>query len=296
LAVVGLGPSSQSPGFPASRRRRRSPLASAQEGLNFRAATIDHVSIQVANLKRSSEFYQMIFGFREVSGEPARNILRLGNTRTLVSLNLEKPTATVNHFAIGIPRYGKDAATRYFTERGVKPLEGNFAGFHVLDPDARVGSLVQEIAQILEIEDHVLQLGQRDTGNPLNERIDVRDDLGRAFRFAAHLGLMLRPVFPVRNPGRWRRLSRQQRHQPSLDHVLQELVAELRNGLIGAYARHYLLNIPITPHSWPTVLEPENTGRGVGRDMLTVLDLRYDAVLVAENLNGIVLIAVGAGV
>jgi catechol 2,3-dioxygenase-like lactoylglutathione lyase family enzyme len=185
LAVVGLGPSSQSPGFPASRRRRRSPLASAQEGLNFRAATIDHVSIQVANLKRSSEFYQMMFGFREVSGEPARNILRLGNTRTLVSLNLEKPTATVNHFAIGIPRYGKDAATRYFTERGVKPLEGNFAGFHVLDPDARVGSLVQEIAQILEIEDHVLQLGQRDTGNPLNERIDVRDDLGRAFRFAA---------------------------------------------------------------------------------------------------------------
>jgi len=27
------------------------------------------------------------------------------------------------------------AAVRYFTERGVKPLEGNFAGFHVLDPD-----------------------------------------------------------------------------------------------------------------------------------------------------------------
>jgi hypothetical protein len=53
----------------------------------------------------------------------------------LVSLNLEKPTATVDHFAIGIPRYNKDTAARYFTERGVKPLEGNFAGFHVLDPD-----------------------------------------------------------------------------------------------------------------------------------------------------------------
>jgi catechol 2,3-dioxygenase-like lactoylglutathione lyase family enzyme len=86
--------------------------ASAQEGLDFRAATIDHVSIQVADLKRSSEFYQMMFGFREVSDEPARNILRLGNTRTLVSLNLEKPTATVDHFAIGIPRYNKDAAIR----------------------------------------------------------------------------------------------------------------------------------------------------------------------------------------
>jgi hypothetical protein len=41
--------------------------ASAQEGLNFAAATIDHVSIQVADLKRSSEFYQKMFGFKEVS-------------------------------------------------------------------------------------------------------------------------------------------------------------------------------------------------------------------------------------
>jgi catechol 2,3-dioxygenase-like lactoylglutathione lyase family enzyme len=115
--------------------------ASAQEGLNFKAATIDHVSIQVADLRRSSEFYQKMFGFKEVSGEPARNILRLGNTRTLVSFNLEKPTATVDHFAIGIP---KDAAVRYITERGVKPLEGNFAGFHVVDPD---GIRVQISAQ-----------------------------------------------------------------------------------------------------------------------------------------------------
>ena len=118
--------------------------ASAQQGLDFKAATIDHVSIQVADLKRSSEFYQKMFGFKEVSGEPARNILRLGNTRTLVSFNLEKPTATVDHFAIGIPRYNKDAAVRHFTERGVKPLEGNFAGFHVVDPD---GIRVQISAQ-----------------------------------------------------------------------------------------------------------------------------------------------------
>jgi hypothetical protein len=41
----------------------------------------------------------------------------------------------VDHFAIGIPRYNKNAAVRHFTERGVKPLEGSFAGFHVLDPD-----------------------------------------------------------------------------------------------------------------------------------------------------------------
>ncbi len=109
--------------------------ASAQQDLNFKTATIDHISIQVADVKRSTEFYEKMFGFKVVSGEPARNIVRLGNTGNLVSLNQEKPTGTIDHFALGIPRYNKDVAVRYFTQRGVKPLEGNFAGFHVLDPD-----------------------------------------------------------------------------------------------------------------------------------------------------------------
>jgi catechol 2,3-dioxygenase-like lactoylglutathione lyase family enzyme len=109
--------------------------AGAQDDLNFKTATIDHISVQVADVKRSTEFYQKMFGFKVVSGEPARNIVRLGNTGSLVSLNQEKPTGTIDHFAIGIPRYNKEAAVRYFTQRGVKPLEGNFAGFHVLDPD-----------------------------------------------------------------------------------------------------------------------------------------------------------------
>src|SRR5215467_12120465 len=91
-------------------------VASAQEGLNVGAANIDHVSIQVADLRRSSEFYQKMFAFKEVSGEPPRNSVRLGHTRTLVSLNLAQPTAPVDHFAIGIPRYNKEAAIRYFTD------------------------------------------------------------------------------------------------------------------------------------------------------------------------------------
>jgi catechol 2,3-dioxygenase-like lactoylglutathione lyase family enzyme len=109
--------------------------ASAQEDLNFKTATIDHISIQVADLQRSTDFYQKMFGFKVVSGEPARNIVRLGNTGNLVSLNKENPTGIIDHFAIGIPRYNKDVAVRYFTQRGIRPLEGNFAGFHVIDPD-----------------------------------------------------------------------------------------------------------------------------------------------------------------
>jgi len=112
--------------------------------LNFKAATIDHVSIQVADLQRSIDFYQKIFGFSVVSQEQARSIMRLGNTRNLVSLNRESPTGIVDHFAIGIPKFNKDVAVRYLKERGVTPLEGNFAGFHVKDPD---GVRVQISAQ-----------------------------------------------------------------------------------------------------------------------------------------------------
>src|SRR5689334_1055111 len=109
--------------------------ASAQEELNFKAATIDHVSIQVADLQRSVDFYQKMFGFSVVSQEQARSIMRLGNTRTLVSLNRESPAGIVDHFAIGIPRFNRDSAMRYLKERGATPLQGNFAGLHVKDPD-----------------------------------------------------------------------------------------------------------------------------------------------------------------
>jgi hypothetical protein len=86
-------------------------------------------------------------------------------------------------------------------------------------------------------------------------------------------------------------LSSPVRHQPSLDHVLQELVAELRNGLITARRQFVSDFMTITPQIRPAVLEPEDAGRGVGRDMLTVLDLRYVPVLIAENLNSFKLIA-----
>src|SRR5262245_48818648 len=112
-----------------------SGTAAAAQDLNFKAATIDHVSLQVADLQRSVEFYQKMFGFSVVSQEQARSIMRLGNTRTLVSLNRESPAGIIDHFAIGIPRFNREAAARYVRERGATPLEGNFAGFHVKDPD-----------------------------------------------------------------------------------------------------------------------------------------------------------------
>ena len=107
----------------------------AQADLDFSAATIDHVSVQVVDLQRSVDFYQRMFGFSLVSQEQPRGIVRLGNGRVLVSLNNGSPAPRIDHFAIGIPRFTRESGTRYFTQRGATPLQGDYAGFHIKDPD-----------------------------------------------------------------------------------------------------------------------------------------------------------------
>jgi hypothetical protein len=62
-------------------------------------------------------------------------IVRLGNTKTVVSLNHGGPPGTIDHFSIGIPHFSQESITSYLTQRGATPLQGNFAGLHVKDPD-----------------------------------------------------------------------------------------------------------------------------------------------------------------
>ena len=109
--------------------------AAAQDNIDFKTADIDHVSIQVEDLQRSVEFYQKMFGFSVVSEDKPLGIVRLGNTRTLVSLNRQSPAAIVDHFSIGVPRFTKEAATRYLTQRGARVGDDPYHGLHVKDPD-----------------------------------------------------------------------------------------------------------------------------------------------------------------
>jgi len=114
--------------------------AAAQDEIDFKTANIDHVSMQVTDLQRSVDFYQKTFGFSFVSEDKPLNIIRLGNGRTLVSFNLQKPTGIVDHFSIGVPRFTKEAATRYFAARGLRTGDDPYHGLHVRDPD---GNYVQ---------------------------------------------------------------------------------------------------------------------------------------------------------
>jgi catechol 2,3-dioxygenase-like lactoylglutathione lyase family enzyme len=114
--------------------------AAAQDEIDFSTANIDHVSMQVADLQRSVDFYQKTFGFPVVSEERALGIIRLGHGRTMVSFNLQTPTGIIDHFSIGVPRFTKEAATRYFAARGLQTGDDPYHGLHVRDPD---GNYVQ---------------------------------------------------------------------------------------------------------------------------------------------------------
>ena len=109
--------------------------AAAQQEIDFKSANIDHISIQVADLQRSVDFYQKMFGFSVISEDKPLGIIRLGIDRSLVSLNHQSPAGIVDHFAIGVPRFTKEAAARYAMQRGATPLDDPYAGLHVKDPD-----------------------------------------------------------------------------------------------------------------------------------------------------------------
>jgi catechol 2,3-dioxygenase-like lactoylglutathione lyase family enzyme len=108
--------------------------APAQE-TGLKAAKIDHVSIQVSDLPRSVAFYQTMFGLTVLSEDKPNEIVRLGAGKVLVSLHHKSPTSVVDHFAIGVEKFNRDAVTRELTARGANPQDNLDAGFHIKDPE-----------------------------------------------------------------------------------------------------------------------------------------------------------------
>ena len=78
-----------------------------------------------------------------MSEDKPNEIVRLGLTKTRVSLHHKSPTALMDHFAIGVDRFNKEAMTRYLKQHGLIPEENIDAGFHVKDPEGIRVQIVQ---------------------------------------------------------------------------------------------------------------------------------------------------------
>ena len=104
---------------------------------------IDHVSILVTDLQRSASFYQRVFGLSPLSEDKPNQILRLGSKRTLVSLRREGgASGVVDHFAIAVGNFKKEAVTEQLRQHGLTPQENVQFGFHVKDPDGMIVQVV----------------------------------------------------------------------------------------------------------------------------------------------------------
>ncbi|HXP87484.1 MAG TPA: VOC family protein [Bryobacteraceae bacterium] len=101
----------------------------------LKGTKIDHISIQVTDLPRAVAFYQKMFGLTVVSEDKPNEIVRLGTGKALVSLHHKSPTGLVDHFAIGVENFNKDAVTQELKRLGANPEDNLDAGFHIKDPE-----------------------------------------------------------------------------------------------------------------------------------------------------------------
>ena len=101
----------------------------------LKATGIDHASVLVSDMSRSAAFYQSVFGLAPVSEDKEHRILRLGGSRTVVSLRQEAPAGTVDHFAIAVEGFSRAAVTQALRPHGLTPQENIEYGFYINDPD-----------------------------------------------------------------------------------------------------------------------------------------------------------------
>jgi catechol 2,3-dioxygenase-like lactoylglutathione lyase family enzyme len=99
----------------------------------FQGNSINHVSLYVSDLQRSSDFYQRALGCI-VNKRAGNNQLMFG--KSFLVLRPGKPAGKVDHLAIGVDNFNQDYVTADLKARGVTPInETGGSGFHIVDPD-----------------------------------------------------------------------------------------------------------------------------------------------------------------
>jgi catechol 2,3-dioxygenase-like lactoylglutathione lyase family enzyme len=101
----------------------------------FKSTRIDHISIQVTDLPKSIAFYQKIFGLQILGEDKPNEIVRMGTTKVIVSLHHKAPMGIMDHYAIAIEGFNKDAVTQSLKQQGLTAEENLDYGFYVRDPE-----------------------------------------------------------------------------------------------------------------------------------------------------------------
>ena len=119
------------------------PAEAQANTFGFRVMGLDHVQINSADVRRSSEFYQKVLGFTELRVGPSNDpkccpneqafLFDSGGTALLLAVRKMSPAGAVDH--IGYRMAGnKDTFTEAMEAKGVKkPAKGEYGD--LVDPD-----------------------------------------------------------------------------------------------------------------------------------------------------------------
>jgi catechol 2,3-dioxygenase-like lactoylglutathione lyase family enzyme len=110
-------------------------LPAAAQTTPFSSTRIDHISIQVTDMARSIDFYQKVFGLKILGEDKENEIVRMGVTRIIVSLHRKPPVGIVDHFAIAIDNFDREAVTAELAKHGLEAQQNLDYGFYVRDPE-----------------------------------------------------------------------------------------------------------------------------------------------------------------
>jgi catechol 2,3-dioxygenase-like lactoylglutathione lyase family enzyme len=110
----------------------------------FEPSGVNHVSLYVSNLQRSVDFYVKTFDGTITLQDKESVRVKFGKTgNDHFALREGTPPTKVDHVALGINDFNREAVTATLKERGVTPEQTPEFGFHVKDPD---GFPVQMVA------------------------------------------------------------------------------------------------------------------------------------------------------
>jgi len=114
-------------------------------------ASLNHVSISVANVDRSVDFYRQLFGMRVISREGTDGNPTAGGGNAGLVVNLApgagpefvgiykaEPTGHIGHFCLGVPNFDADQVLKALKERGVNArmrTRGESKEIFLTDPD-----------------------------------------------------------------------------------------------------------------------------------------------------------------
>jgi len=112
--------------------------AAAGEGQGFTAIAVNHISYQVADYRKTRDFYANLLGMKVTQDNGRQCYLTFGDHGSwLLARNAREGSSTpkVDHIAYTIDTWDKDKVKAELERRGLNPRVDTDNSFHVKDPD-----------------------------------------------------------------------------------------------------------------------------------------------------------------